>query len=331
MKNGQARFEYFLSQLQLLLDKAEKQRNPALWLYRNNARTPIFMLEGLAKLYAGIHNKKKFLKLKEQFKILEDMLGGVDYYDAFAKEFSANKKIPKTITAYLQAQTREKIQSLNEALKECGWLGSENKRMNKIRKKLKKADWKSPQEEIKDMVGFYNEAISGIIAFTEKTGYRFSNVESDVHELRRKLRWLSIYPQALRGCVQLGKTPKPPKYLQKYLTPEIINSPYNKMPDAGDNEQFLLLDQNNFYALSWMIAGLGKLKDSGLRVVAIKEALMQTSKADETVALKKAYTTAGKGQPSLQQILDNAETLCKTYFKEQSLQKLVLGSAATVS
>ena len=143
MKKGQARFDYFLNKLQELLDKSSKQKNPALWLYQNNARTPLFMLEGLAKLYAGLHNKKKFSKLKDQFKLLEDALGAIDYYDAFAKEFLLNKNIPATITNYLQAQSREKIQRLNETLKEKEWISAGNIRIAKIRKKLAKADWQN--------------------------------------------------------------------------------------------------------------------------------------------------------------------------------------------
>ncbi len=330
MKNGPARFEYFLSQLEQLLLKSSKQKNPALWLFQNDARTPLFMLEGLAKLYAGLHNKKIFRKLDEQFKLLEDILGAIDYYDAFAKEFSSNKNIPATVTGYLQAQAREKIQSLNEALKENEWLGAEHKRINKIRKKLKQADWEPGAREIKNIHGFYNEAIAAIIAFTGRTNFHFANVESDVHELRRKLRWLSIYPQAFRGCIQVSKKKDPPKYLAKYLTKEITTSPFNKIPDAGDNKHFLLLEQNYFYALSWMIAELGKLKDSGLRVIAIKEALQQLSTANNAIALKKAYQYAGTGQPKIKQVLDNADAICKTYFREQNLQKLVIGTAATL-
>ena len=337
MKNGITKFNYFLDQLQALLLKAEKQKNPGLWLYQNNARTPLFMLEGLAKLYAGLHNKKKFSKIKAQFKVLEDILGAVDYYDSFAKEFSTNKSIPVNVTGYLQAQSREKIQSLNETLKEQEWLGSANKRIIKIRKKLGEADWKKDATEIKSMNRFYNEAIAEIVSFTGRSDFHFSNVESDVHELRRKLRWLSIYPQALRGTIQLsysrlknGQLKTVPKQLEKYLTPAILNSPFNKMPDADDNSNFLLLEQNYFYALSWMIAELGKLKDSGLRLVAIKEALQQLSPGTEAEALAKARQYTGAGQPDLEQVLDNADRICKTYFKEQNLQKLVIGTAVTV-
>ena len=338
MKNGITRFNFFLGQLQALLTKAEKQKNPGLWLYQNNARTPLFMLEALAKMYAELHNKKKFCKLKEHFKQLEDTLGAVDYYDCFAKEFAANPNIPATVTGYLQAQSREKIQSLNEALKENEWINSEKNRIAKIRKKLDEADWKKSAAEIKAINGFYNNAISEIVSFTGKTNFHFSNVESDVHELRRKLRWLSIYPQALRGTIQLsrsrmkkGQAKTPPKYLEKYLTPEIINSPFNKMPDAADNENFLLMEQNYFYALSWMIAQLGKLKDSGLRLIAIREALQQLSSVSDVDALKKARSFIGGDQPDLQQILVNADGICKTYFKEQNLQKLIIGTATRIN
>ncbi len=325
MKNGLIRFNFFLDQLQVLLTRASKQKNPALWLYQNNARTPLFMLEGLAKLYAGIHDKKKFAKIKEHFKLLEDVLGAIDYYDAFAKEFTKNKHIPGTVTGYLQAQTREKIQSLNEMLKENGWLGDDNKRMSKIRKKLDKADWLKEKDEMEKIAAFYGSSIATITAFAGKSNFHFKNVEADVHELRRKLRWLSIYPQALRGCIQLSKGKAQPKYLAKYLTKEIITSPFNIIPDAGDDQYILLLEKNYFYALSWMIAALGKLKDNGLRVIVIKEALQQTAVISDGAAFKKAYAFTGTGQPHIRQLLDDADALCKTYFKENNLQKLLLG------
>ena len=328
MKKGQPRFNYFLNQLEVLLAKSSKQKNPGLWLYQNNARTPLFMLEALAKLYAGIHNKKKFSKLKDHFKLLEDSIGAIDYYDSFAKDFLANKKIPKTITAYLQAQSREKIQSLNEILIEKEWLGNNNSRIKKIRKKLETAGWLNEEDDLKSIHSFYISAINKILGFINEKGFHFENVEADVHELRRKLRWLSIYPQALQGCIQTTKAKALPKYLEKYLTKEITGSPYNIMPGADDSKHFLLLDKNRFYALSWLIADLGKLKDNGLRVVVIEEALLQTTKTTNTDALKKTYQLLGNKQPKLQQLLDNAESTCKIYFKEKNLELLIVGTAA---
>jgi hypothetical protein len=328
MKNGFARFEFFMAQLQLLLDKAENQKNPGLYLYLNKSRTPIFMLEGLCKIYAGMHNKKKFSKLKEHFKLLEDTLGAIDYYDSFAKDFATSKNIPATVTKYLQAQSREKIQQLNEILTEQQWLGAGNKRMKKIRQKLEGADWQKDEAEVKSIYGFYVKAIGEIIEFDQETGHHFSNVEADVHELRRKLRWLSIYPQAMNGVIQLVKGKVPVKSLSKYLTKEIITSPFNKMPEAGDNRHFLLLQQDYFYALSWMIAELGILKDNGLRVIAIKEALQITVPMNEEDSLKQAYQVCGKKQMQLPEILKQADTICGAYFKEGTLQKILSGPAS---
>jgi len=334
MKNGKARFEYYLNQLQDLLVISSKQKNPALWLYQNNARTPLFMLEGLAKLYEGIHNKKKFGKLKDQFKVLEDAIGAIDYYDAFAKEFAAKKKIPAAVKNYILAQTREKLQSFNEILVEKAWIGEGNTRIDKIRKKLSNADWLKEKDEIAGIHAVYMLSIKEVLNFINQKNFHFEHVETDIHELRRDIRWLSIYPQALRGCIQLSKAKTSPKYLNKYLTKEITGSPYNIMPDAGDCKHFLVFDKNRFFALSWLIAELGKLKDNGLRVVVIEEALLQTTprgpagKTNDKDALKKAHQLLGDKQPTLQQLLDHAENICKTYCKEKNLESLITGVAA---
>jgi hypothetical protein len=328
MKQGSARFEFYLLQIQDLLTKSAKQKNPALWLYKNNMRTPLFMLEALAKLYTGLHNKKKFTKLKEHFKILEDVLGAIDYYDSFATVLSKKKGIPAAVITYLQAQSREKIQFMNELLIENNWLGNDADRIIKIQKKLTKADWLNEADEIKVINEFYGEAIYDIIEFTAETKFHFDNVEEDVHELRRKLRWLSIYPHAFLGCIQLSKSKTISKHLSKYLTKEIATSPFNKFPDAGDCKNFLLLNQNYFYSLSWMISELGKLKDNGLKVIAVKEALLQTGANGDEAAFKKAYQLLGNKQPKLQQLLDAAEEICKTYFNENNLEHMVIGVAA---
>ena len=135
MKLGVNRFNYFIGQLQPMLIIAGKEKNPALWLYRNNARSPLFMLEALSKMYSSFHNNKKFAKIELHFKLMEDTLGAIDYYDMAAKDLAKNTKIPTVILQYLQAQTREKIQQLNEILIEQDWLTPDKNRINKIQKK----------------------------------------------------------------------------------------------------------------------------------------------------------------------------------------------------
>jgi hypothetical protein len=80
----------------------------------------------------------------------------------------------------------------------------------------------------------YKESVDKIIRFVAGTNYHFVNVENDVHELRRKLRWLSIYPQSLRGAIQfapdmvLNKEKALPRFawLQAFLFPSLTKASF---------------------------------------------------------------------------------------------------------
>ncbi len=327
MKNGPGRFEYYLQKLEQLMLQSRQEMNPALWLYHNDARTVVFMLEGLSKLYAGLHNKKRFGKIKEDLKLLEDGLGVIDYYDAFSKEFTADSRIPAPLINYLEAQAREKIQHLNDILIQRGWIGENATRISKIRKKLSDADWMKDDEEMKEIRKFYKKSIDDINGFFSSLNNRLTEIETHAHELRRKLRWLSIYPKAMQGAIQLTTSNAENISLKKYLTEEIIQSPYNKMPDAGNNRYLLMLEKDYFLALSWLISAMGKLKDDGLRIVCVSEAIMQTRGTGKVEALALAYQVLGEQQPRLTSILNDTTGICETFFSEKNLDKLVAGIA----
>lgn len=329
MKNGPARFDFYLNQLEKLLSDAVVETNPALWLYSNNTRIPLFMLEGLAKLYGGMHNENKFRKIEAQFKLLEDALGAIDYYDSFARELSQNKKIPGDVAAYAQAQVEENIQRLNDLLVEKKWIGENANRIRKIRKKLSGADWMHEKREINAIESFYKIQIKEINAFAASYKSGFTEIETQVHALRRKLRWLSIYPQALQGCIQLADGGAPDKNVNKYLTPEIVSSPFNKLPDAGKNKYLLMLDKNYFFALSWIIAELARLKDAGLRFVLITEAIKQTKTVSRNKISKQTNRLPAPESSDMKAILSEASNICETFFAEKNLDKLLNGILKT--
>lgn len=328
---GRKAFTFFLDQLDDLLQKAARQKNPALYLYKQGARTPLFMLEGLAKLYAGVTGKKRFVKMKARFKALEDALGAIDYYDVLSQEFKSVSRIPSTVISYADAQKREKIQYLHEVLHEGGWIGESAKRITKIREKLNESRWMEPAEEAAAVKDFYGEAIYSIKQFLREEGNSFNDIEHDVHELRRQFRWLSIYPQAMRGLIQLGNeaanTPTQALF-KKYHTAAITKSPFNQMPPVGDCSFILLLDKNRFLCLSWMIAELGKIKDQGLREVGLAEALLETgAAADEADAHQQALKLLGKKQTPVKELLQQAAELTSQFQGEQHLEYLVMGTA----
>ncbi len=323
MTKGLGRFEFYLIQLDDLLLKASKAKNPALFLYQNDGRTKVFMLEGLAKLYADMHDEKKFLKIKERFKLLEDLLGGIDHYDNFAKDFLKNKSIPKAITVFFENKRDEKLAELNTALLRRKWINHDPLRTTKIRKRLARMDWQTDEKEIDLIKKVYIKSIKSIIEFYNETGTTFTNLEEQVHELRRKIRWLSIYAQALQGAVQLIDNKVKDVAVKKYLTPEIVSSPFNKMPKQGNNTATLLLEKNYFLALSNIIAALGDLKDIGLRVMATAEAVKATEKVSEDVAMKRALVLNKLKPDGIKDIMSKAKALCSLFFEEKNLEKLI--------
>lgn len=321
MKQGKLRFDTQLSKIDVLFAQAKLQKNPAQWLFLNNLRTPIFMLEGLSKLYSQLHNKKKFEKLNAKFKAVEDVLGTIDYYAAFEKEFVANNKIPVTINQYLVLKIKDSENKLNKILKKQGWLTG--KRLLKINNQLAQMDWLNETKETNAITGFYKKEIKNITAFATKTNFVFNDVEADVHELRRKLRWLSIYPQALQGAIMLQENKKYAIALKTYLTPEILNSPYNKLPVSETQTKFVELETNNFMALSWLINFLGKIKDSGLKIEVIKEALQYNSTLTKVEAEQTALTLLGKNYPTMAQILTDASKVTQGFFSKEVLLNLL--------
>ena len=189
---------------------------------------------------------------------------------------------------------------------------------------MNEVDWQVSEKDNEDIKSFYRETINAIVASLDKGEINFDNVEEDVHELRREIRWLSIYPQALRGVMQLKTINPAPDYISKYLTPEIVNSSFNKMPEAKDEAHIIYLDANHFYAMSWLIAELGKLKDSGLKIEAVAETMLAAEAGlDKHIAEERATALLGEGQMKMKDILEKSKSISNTFFAEKVLQQLL--------
>jgi hypothetical protein len=329
MQQGPARFEKQLEKLETLMLSASKDHNPALFLYSNDARTPLFMLEALSRLYRDLHNKKKFQKLRDEFKFLEDALGSIDYYECYAKSFLEHPNVPVNIREYMQAQGREKIQGLNDYLVKEKWIGEKANKIKKLKSTLKEIDWMAPKEEMKAIRDFYEDEIEEIKDAAKDIAKGFTEMENEVHEFRRDLRWLSIYPHALNGSMQTLDSGLSAEATAEYLAPEILQSKYNVMPDAGDNKWFLLLEKNYFYALSWLIAELGKIKDEGLKYYAATEAYQQIEALAPKEARQKAMDMFGAQENNIQQLLADASNKFKRFMEKENLDRLVIGLANT--
>lgn len=318
---GKQRFLYFLNQLESILQEARLSKNPAQYAFESNMRITLFMLEGLSRLYEKIHDQKIFSKMNDEFKELEDCLGTIDYYDGFHKEFAEEEK-PDFILGYLKKKKEKRIKKLNEELD--NWIAKKS-RVARIIKKLNKVSWLNEKEDSRQILKVYEKALEDISKNGASTPI-ITDIENDLHEFRRDLRWLSIYPQVLRGLIQLKATAAPQDFLKKYHTIEIIESPYNVMPDGSGLQFPIELDQNYYFALSWMIAELGRLKDSGLKIIALAEALKKQFEIKGKNARELAVSICGPAQPDIPEILNQSQNIINTFFEEKILDNLIIHS-----
>jgi hypothetical protein len=78
----------------------------------------------------------------------------------------------------------------------------------------------------------------------------FTPMEDQEHEFRRNIRWMSIYPQASLGMIQLIDSGLSQQATGSYCTEAIANARYNVIPEPGDHRWLLLLEKNYFFSLT---------------------------------------------------------------------------------
>ena len=95
------------------------------------------------------------------------------------------------------------------------------------------------------------------------------------------------------------------------------------MPAVGNRTCILPIEKNYFLALSFVINALGNLKDKGLRIMAIAEAIEHTEFIKPELALAKALKISKQNPTAIKTILKEAKVICKQFFEEDNLGKLL--------
>lgn len=315
-------FLFYSAQLQELLLKSSKQKNPALWLYKNNVRTILFMLEALTRLHDHAFDEKLFGKWNKRFKKLEDLFGEIDQYIVFENELKLNKKIAKEVVKYFTINTVNYLEKCNRRLLEKEWF---NNKLHSFDYKLSEFDVEYNQGYLDDLKYTMLDEIDAILQFAKKSNYQFTKIEEEVHELRRKLRWIGIYAQSLNGLVQLKKSTKKTKFKINYFTKEVLKSPYNVLSSRPKNTSIIEFDHDSFYALSWIIKELGTLKDQGLKIQKLSDALFISEEITQEQANEKAIKLLGFDLNTQENILKQSSEIVETFLaKDKILEKLII-------
>ena len=329
MKHVKQLFVHYTTLWVRLLQQAAGTTDPASYLLAHDARTPLFYLEGMTRVLMNVHDKKKLSALNEQFKALEDGLGAMDYYSGLLKDFNHNKQLTE-FKQNLETHRTITAAQMNTLLEQYGWLETadnrsdspklESSQLQNLQKVFRKIDWLSDQEMSKALKKEYKSALSEL---KQQLKQPLREVEADVHELRRDVRWLSIYPQAFKGFVNLKPSEPMPEAFAKYATEAIVKSPFNQLPQVEGMKHVLHMNTHAYYAMSWLIAELGELKDQGLRLLALSEWLREHKKLSTSQAEQAAVMIIGKDQLGVDKLLAKAQEIVNQIRADKVLKQLL--------
>ena len=329
MKHVKQLFVHYTTLWVRLLQQAAGTTDPASYLLAHDARTPLFYLEGMTRVLMNVHDKKKLSALNEQFKALEDGLGAMDYYSGLLKDFNPNKQLTE-FKQNLETHRTITAAQMNTLLEQYGWLETadnrsdspklESSQLQNLQKVFRKIDWLSDQEMSKALKKEYKSALSEL---KQQLKQPLREVEADVHELRRDVRWLSIYPQAFKGFVNLKPSEPMPEAFAKYATEAIVKSPFNQLPQVEGMKHVLHMNTHAYYAMSWLIAELGELKDQGLRLLALSEWLREHKKLSASQAEQAAVMIIGKDQLGVDKLLAKAQEIVNQIRADKVLKQLL--------
>lgn len=320
--DGLLRFRIPLEGLGLLVKQTRNNKNPALFLLEAGARNHLFRLEALCRIYRKTIDRKIFDPLYEVCKEAEDQLGKIDYFNSFYKEFLNQKKIPVSFITYFLKHRDNEIRKLNDAIGSGNLLTGE-KSLNDIFLPLKSIKWPARESERKGIALFLVDQIDRFQQQFKDGVLNFHDLENGVHEFRRKLRWISIYAQSLNGLIQLKKTRLISPELHQYMEREIIESIFNRMPVTPKGVKPLLIKSSHFYALSWIIQESGKLKDAGLKILAIRDALRESGiKNKETLNTIKKQLLPTEFI-STEEITENMEKIADDFIYRHNVLNLI--------
>jgi hypothetical protein len=298
---------FYRKKLWSKLNLASKKSDPALWLYQNDARTDLFMLQSIARLMWKYKPDKENGKLRLRFKELEDMLGRVDQYDTLAKEAKKMKLKSKAAILYYEKKREKALWGMNELLLKKKFL---KKFMVKFGASLK-----TNFNDTKLINGLAEEIRSEMLeceSFFQENPEAFDDMESQVHEFRRKLRWVSIYAMSLQGMIVL-KTAAKKVWEKEFIDEATRKSPFNVLPKAQKLKSHIPYNKNAFLAVSFVIKELGIIKDEGLAAEALIKALRKGEGMGKKTAHHEAYRLLNR-KDNKKELLAKAHRLLQVFF-----------------
>ena len=300
-----------------LSQAAAKKEDPTLHFFQQNARNNFFDLEAAFRIFRKTHSKDVAESLYEIYKSAEDSLGKYDFINASSSKILSDVKLPEALKEKIIHQEKKARIELKQFLHKEKWLPDATENVSKQAEQMTDILATDSEDFRNDYIKFLSKTISKIDEEYRKGELDPHLLEEGIHEIRRKIRWISIYAKISGGFIQTQKKEKINSEYKKYLTEEIISSPFIKLPPCPEGVEPITIRFENFVALSWMIQELGKLKDEGL----IYENQVQLLGEQKSKENKK---NDSKNSPdTLARVTEKALQICDEFFiKDNILTRL---------
>jgi hypothetical protein len=315
----------FAVQLEKLLSCVESavaagDRDQAAWaFYQSTARQWLFYLQALCRIYKKVGSKKRFKALGETVKELEDRLGAIDYWDAWVKLCEPVKELPPAMLETMLQHRSDEVAALQQVLENGAWLDKDCPALGVILEELEAEDWEKPGKDREKIAEFLCEELEEIEQKYSAGEFDFAQLEDGVHEFRRQLRWISIYGHALHGLLQTDAEVKPEAFHEKYMTESVLKSPFNELPPAPAKGKVLEVQLGDFYALSWLISQIGKIKDQGQKIEALHH-VAEESGVVQDAALEKCFAAMiPAAEQTMQEIPALVAPMVETFLVEERI------------
>lgn len=301
-----------------VLNQSSNLKDPAWFLHKKKARPAFFMVESLTRILLCFYNDDKLLiKGRKKSKKIEDSLGRIEDYDDWYRLYQHHDKVGKKELNYFFQHREKEVKKLNKKL-------MEHEHYLSFFEKIKESTINFDNEAlIKKLSAQIEKELQHAFHFFQKYPDGFNSLENQVHELRRKLRWISIYAQSFDGIIALVKNRKHYSWEKEFHLSVQERSPYVRIHEKKDLKAHIYFNYKAFLALNYVIEELGKIKDKGYDLKELSIALQKQKKLSDKKAENHAAKKLGISYTE-KDLFNTAHALLYNYFVKHRLHELLL-------
>lgn len=301
-----------------LTQAAAITEDPTLYFFKQNARNNFFDLEAAFRIFRKTHSKDVAEPLYEIYKSAEDAIGKYDFISSSSSQIASDTKLSEALKEKIILQEKKARIELKQFLHKEKWLPDATDNVSEQAEQMKEILATDSADFRNDFIKFLSKTLSKIDEEYHKGELDPHLLEEGIHEIRRKIRWISIYAKISGGFIQTQKKEKINGEYKKYLTEEITSSPFIKLPACPEGVSPITIRFENFAALSWMIRALGELKDEGLNYE------NQVHLLGEQNPNQNKKSDSQPSPDTLSRITEEALKICEEFFiKDNLLNRLI--------